>query len=53
MESIAIYTVANQYKIPVISIKVISDNALLKEEYDRTLSIKAQEFTIDLIKETF
>ena len=53
MEGIAIYTVANQYKIPVIDIRVISDNEILKEEYDRNVSIKAQEFTMDLLKEMF
>lgn len=53
MEGIAVYTVANQYKIPVISIKVISDNEILKEEYDRKVSIRAQEFTMSLLKEMF
>ena len=51
MEGIAIYTVANQYEIPVIDIRVISDNEILKEEYDRNLSIRAQEFTMNLLKE--
>ena len=53
MEGIAIYTVANQYKIPVIDIRVISDNEILKEEYDRHVSIRAQEFTMNLLKEMF
>ena len=53
MEGIAVYTVANQYKIPAIGIRVISDNAILKEEYDRKVSIKAQEFTMNLLKEMF
>ena len=35
MEAISIYTVANQFEIPVISIKMISDNSLIGEEYDR------------------
>ena len=51
MEGIAIYTVANQYGIPVIDIRVISDNEILKEEYDRNVSIRAQEFTMNLLKE--
>ena len=53
MEGIAIYTVANQYGIPVIDIRVISDNEILKEEYDRKVSIRAQEFTMNLLKEMF
>ena len=51
MEGIAIYTVANQYGIPAIDIRVISDNEILKEEYDRKVSIRAQEFTMNLLKE--
>ena len=53
MEGIAVYTVANQYKIPVIDVRVISDNALLGEDYDRKVSIKAQEFTMELLREMF
>lgn len=53
MEGIAVYTIANQYKIPVIDIRVISDNEILKEEYERQVSIRAQEFTINLLKEMF
>ena len=51
MEGIAIYTVANQYGIPAIDIRVISDNEILKEEYDRNVSIRVQEFTMNLLKE--
>lgn len=35
MESIATYTIANCQNIPVISIKMISDNSLIGEEYNR------------------
>lgn len=35
METISIYTVSNQASIPVVSIKMISDNSLTGEEYDR------------------
>ena len=51
MEGIAVYTVANLYSIPSIDIRVISDNEILKEEYDRNISIKAQEFILELLKE--
>lgn len=51
MEGIAVYSVANQYGIPVIDIRVISDNEILKEEYDRKVSIRVQEFTMNLLKE--
>lgn len=50
MEAISIYTVANKYKIPCISIKCISDNAVLGEEYDRTTGKPAQEFIVELCR---
>lgn len=50
MEGIAVYTIANQYGIPAIDIRVISDNELLKEPYDRSISLKAQKFTMNLLK---
>ena len=50
MESIAVYTIANQYNIPVINIRVISDNELLGEEYERNISYKSQEFVETLVK---
>ena len=53
MEGMAIYTVANQYKIPAIDIRAISDNEILKEEYDRNISINIQKFTMNLLKEIF
>ena len=49
MESIGTYTVANKYKIPVIGIRTISDNAILNEDYERTVAHGAQEFVIKLI----
>ena len=53
MEGVAVYTIANQYGIPAIDIRVISDNEILKEEYDRNISIRAQEFIMNLIREIF
>ena len=49
MELISIYTIANKYNIPCISIKCISDNAILDEEYDRTTGMPAQEFTCRIL----
>jgi len=49
MEGIAVYTIANQYNIPAIDIRVISDNLILEEEYERGISYKVQEFTERLI----
>jgi adenosylhomocysteine nucleosidase len=50
MEGIAVYTVANQYGIPAIDIRVISDNEVLKEDYERNISFKVQEFVEMLIE---
>ena len=50
MEGMAVYTIANQYGIPAIDIRVISDNELLKEEYDRNISLKAQKFVMNLLE---
>ena len=44
MESISIYSVASKYSIPVIAIKIISDNSLIKEEYNREVGIYLQDF---------
>ncbi len=51
METAAIYTVANENKVPVISIRVISDNELLGEPYDRNIGKLSQEFVYEAIKE--
>ena len=50
MEGVAVYTVANMYKIPAIDIRVISDNEIIGEQYDRNISIKCQKFILDLLK---
>ncbi|MCI6266254.1 MAG: 5'-methylthioadenosine/S-adenosylhomocysteine nucleosidase [Erysipelotrichaceae bacterium] len=49
MESIATYTLANQWNIPVISIKMISDNALIGEEYNRQVGVYIQEYVLNYL----
>lgn len=51
MESIAIYTIANRFKIPVLGIRVISNNEILGEPYIRTTGLKSQEFCYQFILE--
>lgn len=55
MEGVSVYTVSNNYNVPVLGIRVISNNTILEEEYDETLGLKCQEFIYkvieDLIKE--
>ncbi len=50
MEAISVYTIANKYEIPAISIKVVSDNIVLGEEYERNISDISQIFTIKMIE---
>lgn len=51
MEGIAVYTVANNFNIPVLGIRVISNNEILGEPYDRNIGLKSQEFTYAFILE--
>lgn len=44
MESISVYSISSKYNIPVIAIKIISDNSLIGEEYDRDVGIYLQDF---------
>lgn len=50
MEGISIYTIANNNKIPVIGIRVISDNELLGEAYNRNLGEVCQQFVYEAVK---
>ncbi len=51
MESVSIYKIADIYKIPVISFKVISNNELIGEKFDINTATCCQEFTYEYIKE--
>ena len=37
MECVALYQICNKLHLPIISLKIISDNTLLSEEYDRNV----------------
>ena len=50
MESVAIYRIANKYNIPVISIKIISDNSLIGEEYNRNVGEYLQDYIYNYLK---
>ena len=49
MESIATYTIANSLNIPIISIKMISDNSLTGEEYNREIGKNLEKYIIEYI----
>lgn len=44
MESISFYTISNKFNIPIISIKIISDNSLIGEEYNRNVGEYLQDY---------
>lgn len=50
MEGISVYTLAKQYQIPVVGIRIISNNELLGEPYDRNLGKVCQKFVYKGIK---
>lgn len=50
MESIATYTLANQWNIPVLSIKMISDNSLIGEPYDRTVGTWLEKYITNFLE---
>lgn len=50
MESVGIYSICNKYNIPVISIKIISDNSLIGEEYNRDVGIYLQDFIFKYLR---
>lgn len=49
MESIATYTIANLQDIPVISIKMISDNSITGEEYNREVGKQLEKYIIEYL----
>lgn len=52
MESISTYTICNKQKIPVIGIRVISNNERVEgENYERTSGLDSQEFALEVCKE--
>ena len=51
MELVAICTIADNYKIPVVGIKIMSDNELLGEEYEPAVGQYCQENTYEVLKE--
>lgn len=50
MESIGVYTASHELNVPILGIRVMSDNELLQEAYDRETSIEAQRITLEVAK---
>lgn len=51
MESFNAYQVAQYYQIPILGIRVISNNERLQESYDKKIAQSSQEFAIEVVKE--
>ena len=51
MESIGAYSVASKYNVPIVGIRVISDNVLVEENYERNVAQIVQEYVVKYIKE--
>ena len=50
MELVSIYTVASNYNIPALGIKIMSDNELIGEEYEPAVGLYCQEYTYEVLK---
>ncbi len=50
METAGVYKVSNYFNIPAISIRIISNNEILKEEYEPSIARKCQEIIYEFIK---
>jgi len=51
METIATYTIANKNNIDTISIKMISDNILIEEDYNREIGKNLEKIIINYLNE--
>lgn len=51
METYSAYKVCTDNNIPVIGIRIASNNTINKEEYDPNIAIKLQEIIVDSIKD--
>ena len=50
MESASIYTICNDMNIPVIGIRIISNNELKNLEFEKSTEINCQKFVYEMIK---
>ena len=51
METAGVYNTANSFGVPVIGIRIISNNEILGEEYKPEVSTDCQEFVENFVKE--
>lgn len=51
METISVYTTCKKLDIPVIGIRIISNNEITDERYDKSITKEAQTYVIEIVKE--
>ena len=51
METIGTYQRGTKFNIPVLGIRILSDNLLLGEDYDKSVGKIGQEFVVSFVKE--
>ncbi len=49
METISTYTVCKKLDVPVIGIRIISDNEITKEKYDKNIAIELQKYVLEIV----
>ena len=52
METISTYQIGLKFNIPTIGIRILSNNLLLGEEYDKSVGKIGQEYIYNLVKRT-
>lgn len=50
METGGVYTTANSFNVPVLSVRIISNNELLQEDYNPKITNECQELIYQIIK---
>jgi adenosylhomocysteine nucleosidase len=50
MEVAGVYKIANSFNVPVLSVRIISNNEILKEEYEPQIAEKSQKIIYEFIK---
>lgn len=51
METVSVYTICNKLNVPVIGIRIISNNEILQEKFDPSIIIELQKFVIQICEE--
>ncbi len=53
METISTYTVCNKLNVPVIGIRVISDNEITGEKYEKNIAKESQKYVMEIMKKCY